>query len=234
MLIEMPRRSPRRADQATDETRNAFEAGLRRDLNGAPVVCYDPVLGGWIKRAIDIAAIILLSPIWTLALAFAMAGARMRHKDMAIIARESVGYGGRIFKCYTLRLQRPTARIERLHLRKDQPPEQKVEAEQVATSGLTPLLERLPLLVNVVRGDMALVGPQPLGVDALEQLKGARRHYLSARPGLVGIAAVGGAEVETPEHYKLYALSWSVTTDALLLWDAVAAAFGKKTPPTTA
>ena len=73
---------------------------------------------------------------------------------------------------------------------------------------------------NVVRGDMSLVGPLPLSREQLDRLKAAKRHYLSARPGVIGICPVADADHEEASQYRLYALSWSVMTDALIVWDA--------------
>ena len=58
--------------------------------------------------------------------------------------------------------------------------------------------ERLPRLINVLRGEMSLVGPAPLDAEGLEQLKTSKRYYLSARPGVVGIAAIANADSEDP------------------------------------
>jgi hypothetical protein len=82
-------------------------------------------------------------------------------------------------------------------------------------------LERLPQLLNVVAGDMALVGPSPLSREALEPLRSARRYYLSARPGVVGVRAIAADDQEESAHYKIYTMAWSASTDALILWDAV-------------
>jgi exopolysaccharide production protein ExoY len=50
----------------------------------------------------------------------------------------------------------------------------------------------LPQLFNVLRGDMALVGPRPITVPELERYGAARWHYLNVLPGMTGLWQVSG------------------------------------------
>jgi lipopolysaccharide/colanic/teichoic acid biosynthesis glycosyltransferase len=68
---------------------------------------------------------------------------------------------------------------------------------------------------------MALVGPSPLSPDELEPLKTGKRYYLSARPGVVGISTIVDAHEEQASQYKIYAFSWSLLTDLVILGDAL-------------
>ncbi len=81
-------------------------------------------------------------------------------------------------------------------------------------------LERLPQLFNVLRGEMSLVGPHALLQGNLDQLKSARRYYLSARPGIFSISRLVDRE-HAESQYKAYALSWSLMMDLLVIWDCV-------------
>ena len=47
-------------------------------------------------------------------------------------------------------------------------------------------IDEFPQLVNVLRGEMSIVGPSPLAREELELVKSAKRQYLSARPGVAG------------------------------------------------
>jgi lipopolysaccharide/colanic/teichoic acid biosynthesis glycosyltransferase len=53
-------------------------------------------------------------------------------------------------------------------------------------------LDELPQLVNVLRGEMSLVGPRPLPVYEASGIKGAQRRRLAMRPGMTGLWQVSG------------------------------------------
>jgi hypothetical protein len=116
MLIQMPRRSADQPGTSTAEDCTTFEAALRRDLASAPVVSYDATLGGWSKRAVDLTLTLLGAPVWAPVLAVAALVAKARHSAPVFISDERIGYGGRPFRCFSLRIDPPTAKIERLRV----------------------------------------------------------------------------------------------------------------------
>jgi lipopolysaccharide/colanic/teichoic acid biosynthesis glycosyltransferase len=214
MLIQLPSGSPDQpGPQKADQPNTTFEAGLRRDLASAPIVSYDSMLGGWSKRALELTLTLLAAPLWLPVLLIIAAWMKARHRAPALTARECIGYGGRSFKCYSLRLasQLVDQVANDVNAGETRPPAQHTK--------LASALERLPQLFNVVLGDMALVGPRPLSREQLEPMRSARRYYLSARPGVVGVSTIIGGG-DDPSQYKIYAMSWAVLTDALIFWDA--------------
>ncbi len=227
MLIQVPRASSGAPGSQNAENCTAFEAALRRDLASAPIVSYDSVLGGWAKRAIDLTLVIVSLPLWAPLMLAGALWAKLRHPALVFLAREAIGYGGRAFKCFSLRLDPPSATIEVLRLPGETSPQPANDWTLIASQADDPAakwrraLSRLPMLINVLRGEMALVGPTPLSLRQLEPLKTARRYYLSARPGVVGVSAIVDADEEEASQYKAYALSWSLSTDLLILWDGL-------------
>lgn len=82
-------------------------------------------------------------------------------------------------------------------------------------------LDELPTLVNVLRGDMSIVGPRPLLIDYLNRYtpEQARRHEV--RPGVTGLAQVAGRNaVAWDDRFRLdvqYVDSRSLVLDARVL-----------------
>jgi len=228
MLVQLPRGQNGPKSATPDGECTAFEAALRRDLASAPVISYDSVLGGWGKRAMDIALVVTAAPVWAPAMLIAAAWSKLRHAAPVFVSEQRIGYGGHAFDCRTLRIDPPSAVIERLHpAAPDAAPEPANDWRDIASRAETGrakwrrLFESLPQLINVLQGEMSLVGPAPLSAEELEPLKTSKRYYLSARPGVVGIASIADADAEDPGHYKIYALSWSLSVDALILWDGL-------------
>lgn len=225
MLIQMPRGSSDQQGTQNAEECSAFEAALRRDLASAPVISYDPVLGGVAKRTFDLAVTLITLPLWLPLMLVAAAFSKLKHSAQVFLIEERVGYGGRLFKCVTLRLEPPTATIAHLHAPKAEVPAN--DWSEIASKAESRrekwrrTLERLPRLLNVLAGEMSLVGPTPLAPEQLGVTKAGKRYYLSARPGVVGISTIVDADEEEASQYKIYAFSWSLTTDLVILSDAL-------------
>lgn len=225
MLIQMPRGSSDQPGTQNAEGCSAFEAALRRDLASAPVISYDAMLGGWTKRAFDLSLTALSLPLWLPVMLVAAVWSKIRHPSPVFQAHMRVGYGGRLFKCFSLRLEPPSATIAHLHGPKEEAPAN--DWSSIASKAETRrekwrrAIERLPRLFNVLGGDMSLVGPSPLAPEQLEPMKAGKRYYLSARPGVVGISTIVDADEEEASQYKIYAFSWSLMTDIVILSDAL-------------
>lgn len=88
-------------------------------------------------------------------------------------------------------------------------------------------LDELPELVNVLKGDMSLVGPRPLLMEYLPLYspEQARRHEV--RPGITGWAQVNGRNTITWEEKFQYDVwyvdNWSLALDMKILWLTLAA-----------
>ena len=78
-------------------------------------------------------------------------------------------------------------------------------------------LDELPQLVNVLRGEMSLVGPRPLVPDEDSQIEGFYRRRLDIPPGITGYwQALGSSRIPLFEMVRLdylYVATWSLWHD---------------------
>lgn len=122
----------------------------------------------------SLATLLALPALITIALVL------MQRGRPVFIRRRRLGLHGRPFTSYYFRTMRPDALRSLTEI-----------APAASANTFERLLDkthldRLPLLWNVVRGDMNLVGPRPLSVEELYRGGRAARHTLSVRPGLTG------------------------------------------------
>ncbi len=92
-------------------------------------------------------------------------------------------------------------------------------------------LDELPQLVNVLRGEMSLVGPRPLISDEDEQIKGRDRSRLHLTPGMTGHWQIQGSRAPMAEMIKLdylYVAGWSLWGDIKILLRTVAHVFARR------
>lgn len=87
-------------------------------------------------------------------------------------------------------------------------------------------LDEFPQFVNILKGDMSLVGTRPPTLDEWNQYKPHHRARMSFRPGLTGLWQVSGRSniTDFEEVVKLdtkYIDEWSLGVDVKILWKTV-------------
>lgn len=132
------------------------------------------------KRALDLLgaglALLLLSPLLALtALAVALALGRP-----VLFFQERAGRQGRPFTLIKFRSMR------------EGPGEDAERLTRFGRALRASALDELPQLVNVLRGEMSLVGPRPLPVAYIARYDARQRLRLAVRPGLAGVAQAAG------------------------------------------
>ena len=114
-----------------------------------------------------------------------------------------VGRNGRLFRCLKFRtMYRESQQMLTELLERDPAARAQWERDQklVDDPRVTPIgrflrrtsLDELPQLINVLRGEMQLVGPRPITVGELTRYGRVRWHYLSVTPGITGLWQVSG------------------------------------------
>jgi len=90
-------------------------------------------------------------------------------------------------------------------------------------------LDELPELINIIKGDMAIVGPRPLLVEYLPYYTEEEKHRHDVRPGLTGLAQVNGRNAISWEEKFLEDLEYikniSVKNDIKIIFKTVGKVF---------
>jgi exopolysaccharide biosynthesis polyprenyl glycosylphosphotransferase len=93
-------------------------------------------------------------------------------------------------------------------------------------------LDELPQLINVLRGEMSLVGPRPLVADEDGLIEGHHRDRLQLTPGMTGLWQVLGPPrpplTEMVKADYLYATNWSLWNDAKILLRTLSHVFARR------
>jgi len=154
----------------------------------------EPLYRRSMKRFLDVSFVLMALPI-VLPVILVLAAVLKASGNSPFFTQERVGLGGRTFRLWKLRTMVPNAE-ERLqeHLQKDPSARQEWDAYQKLSHDprITEFgqflrkssLDELPQLLNVLAGDMSLVGPRPMMVDQQELYPGTA--YYALRPGLTG------------------------------------------------
>ena len=158
-----------------------------------------------------------------------------RDGGAAIFTQVRIGEGGRRFRLHKLRTMRVGSDSSAQWAAADDPRITRVGRFLRRTH-----LDELPQLVNVLRGDMSLVGPRPEQPAFVDRLEGMlpfyqRRHLI--RPGITGWAQIrcGYAGSDVGSAWKLchdlyYAKHRSIALDMLILGETLATLFFRREP----
>jgi lipopolysaccharide/colanic/teichoic acid biosynthesis glycosyltransferase len=142
-----------------------------------------------VKRAIDVATVILVAPSFVILIGVAAAAIALTMGRPIFFTQNRVGRGGKVFSMYKLRTMRPRVEGEPVRATAENDPR------------ITPLgrmlrqyhVDELPQIWNVLKGEMSLIGPRPEQPELVriysEQMPAyAFRH--TVRPGITGWSQV--------------------------------------------
>jgi exopolysaccharide biosynthesis polyprenyl glycosylphosphotransferase len=194
------------------------------DLHWQPI----PAVGLAVKRFLDVilaaGALLLAAPLFILVAILI----KYDSPGPVFYAGDRVGRKGRRFRCYKFRTMVVDANLRKDDLRganERQGPFFKLENDPRVTRLGRWLrrtsLDELPQLINVIRGEMSLVGPRPHPVDDYELYSIEHLRRLDVSPGLTGlwqVTARSDPSFETNMALDLeYIESWSLGLDFKIL-----------------
>lgn len=171
------------------------------------------------KRVIDfclsLLALIFLSPL----LLFVALLVRVKLGSPVLFKQERPGKNEKIFTLYKFRTM-TDARDENGNFLLDSKRKTKLGNLMRKTS-----IDELPELVNILKGDMSIVGPRPLVVEYLPYYTNEERRRHEVRPGLTGLAQVSGRSfLSWEDRFKLdieYVDSCSILLDIKIVLKTV-------------
>ena len=214
----------------------AFFRASMDDWDGIPLIgLRDPAISGFnriIKRIFDlVVASLMLLISWPVMLAVAIA-IKLDSPGPAILRQERVGENGRLFHVYKFRsmVQDADKRLPEVveeneqgqivHKRQDDPRITRVGRFIRRTS-----LDELPQLINVLKGEMSMVGPRPELPFIVARYEAWQHKRFAVPPGITGWWQISGRS-DKPMHLHteddLYYIShYSPLLDLQILWRTI-------------
>ena len=217
---------------------------------GYPMITvYQTPLVGWgaiFKRILDLSAVIITAPLWILILAFFILMQKVFNPGPAIFTNVRLGRYGRKFNLYKFRSMKAEysgqdaikifEEMGRHDLAETYAKTRKVDKDPRITKFGRFLratsLDEIPQIVNVLRGDMSIIGPRPILPDEKSFYKNRGALLFSVKPGITGLWQVSGRS-DMPFEGRVdlelyYAQNWSFWIDVKILFKTVSTVlFGK-------
>jgi len=215
---------------------STIESGLQRTNLARPLV----PKGGAVKRSLDVAlasaALFAFLPLMAFIALFVFASDR----GPIFFGHERIGFNGRRFRCLKFRsMAANSAELLEAHLARDAAARcewnesQKLRNDpRVTALGRflrSTSLDELPQLINVIRGDMSLVGPRPIVQAEVPRYAERIQAYLCTRPGITGLWQVSGrSDVDYDRRVDFdvdYVRNWSIAGDVSILVRTIGVVF---------
>ena len=201
-----------------NEIYNLNKSEIEKNINKSKIYSFS-------KRFIDIIGsffgLILLSPLF---LIIALAIKIEDPKGKVFFGHKRVGYKGKLFPCWKFRTMVHNAEDMLTKLT----PEQKKEYEETFKLKDDPRitkigkflrktsLDELPQLVNILKGEMTIVGPRPIVTKELEKYGDYQVYLIELKPGLTGLWQVSGRSDTSYEERVILDMEYIIKRSTLL------------------
>ena len=195
----------------------------------------------FLKRCLDIAGALAGLVILGVASVFVVPAIKLDSKGPVFFKQNRVGQNGRIFKLYKFRSMCADAEAKKkalqaqnrvkggLMFKMDHDPRiTKVGAFIRKTS-----IDELPQFINVLKGEMSLVGTRPPTLDEVDKYQNLHHRRISIKPGITGMWQVSGRSdiKDFDEVCRLdtsYIDDWTVWSDIRIILKTIAVIFRRK------
>jgi exopolysaccharide biosynthesis polyprenyl glycosylphosphotransferase len=209
-----------------------------RPVAGLPLLHVDePSFGGvasLLKRTVDVLGAAVLLVVLALPMLAIALLVRSDSRGPVLYRQERLGRDGKAFRIWKFRSMHVGAdevRVDLAELDESAGPLFKIRDDPRVTRAGAFLrrrsLDELPQLVNVLAGQMSLVGPRPPLRSEVEVYEHAVHRRLYVRPGMTGLWQINGrTDLSWDEAVRLdlyYVENWSLALDGLILWKTLAA-----------
>lgn len=184
------------------------------------------------KSFFDKLLVLVLAPTWLpVMLVIALILKLKERGEPVFFIQNRLGQNGKVFKCLKFRTMRSDQSFMSEFLRQN-PDEAAYYAKYhkfIKDPRISPLgaflrkssLDELPQLINVLLGEMSLVGPRPYMVNERHEMKGFLAIILEAKPGITGLWQVNGRAATSFRSRMridlLYIKNWSLRLDFIIL-----------------
>lgn len=175
-----------------------------------------------LMRALDVVGSLLLLGVTAPAWPFIALAVKLSGPGPVFYAQDRAGKDGRVFTLYKFRTMRcgPAPRSSFAPARRNDPRVTPVGGFLRRTR-----LDELPQVINVLRGEMSLVGPRPENLKRIRQHRVLQGLRLAVRPGLTGLAQIRSLYDVHPRHKirydYLYIQRRSVQLNLYILWRTI-------------
>ncbi len=222
-------------------------------LSGYPLIMVSPTpLIGWsviFKRVFDLLAVLISLPIWVPVLLLTVLGQKLFNPGPIFypnVRLKRYGKKFNLFKFRSMNIQLAPQgsnavddfrRMGRLDLVEQYQKSRKIKNDPRVTSWFGRFirktsLDELSQIINVIKGDMSLVGPRPILPDELHFYESEAPVLLSVQPGITGLWQVSGrSDTSFAERVRLeliYASEWSFALDVKILAKTIPAVVSKR------
>ena len=189
------------------------------------------------KRLLDIGFVAMLAPVAIIVIAV-LAFLVRRDGGPAFFLQERIGMGGRVFRMWKLRTMVPNAdahlaaylaenRFARVEWERTQKLAMDPRVTRIGRFLRKYSLDELPQLINVLQGEMSIVGPRPMCPEQRDSYPGSEYYWL--RPGMTGLWQVSARNMssfaERAIYDARYAATMSFLVDIGILWKTASVVF---------